>query len=177
MPPRHSDRCQTSFYPFYLNRVVHQLTPSVEVTMRQSISLSFIGTRTSLYNICSDPASNSCSFSNIRWDDWDKQWLLRDASLLAASATLGLKIWGCLTFPISPLSPFVLRRLEVKKLVLIFNVKKIMLNFEHFWKCTPEMYPRARTPLFRFLNKATATFPFPSFIFSYFLQAKTLPAL
>jgi len=32
--------------------------------------------------------------------------------------------------------------LKVKKIVLIFNVKKLfMLIFEHFWKCTPEMYP------------------------------------
>jgi len=30
----------------------------------------------------------------------------------------------------------------VKKIVLIFNVKKnFMLNFEHFRKFTPEMYP------------------------------------
>ena len=28
-----------------------------------------------------------------------------------------------------------------EKILLIFNAKKIMLNFEHFSKCTPEMYP------------------------------------
>jgi len=27
-----------------------------------------------------------------------------------------------------------------KKIVLIFNVQKIRLNFEYFWKCTPEIY-------------------------------------
>ena len=36
-----------------------------------------------------------------------------------------------------------------EKNVLIFNVK-IMLNFEHLWKCTPEMNPLG--PLLRFLN-------------------------
>ena len=35
--------------------------------------------------------------------------------------------------------------------VLIFKVKKIVLKFEQFRKCTPEMYPWA-VPLFRFIN-------------------------
>ena len=38
-----------------------------------------------------------------------------------------------------------------KNFVLIFNVKMSMLNFEYFWKCTPEMYPLF-TPIFGFLS-------------------------
>ena len=40
--------------------------------------------------------------------------------------------------------------LDVKKyLVLMFNVNN-MLNFEHFWKCTPEMYPRAPLQIYKY---------------------------
>jgi len=42
----------------------------------------------------------------------------------------------------------------VKKILLIFNVKKVMLKFEHFWKCTTEMYPRG-TPSFQISKYAT----------------------
>ena len=33
------------------------------------------------------------------------------------------------------------------KFVLIFSARKITLNVQHFWKCTPEMYPRS-SPVF-----------------------------
>ena len=43
--------------------------------------------------------------------------------------------------------------LKVNFFVLIFNVEKIMLKFEHFRKCTPEMYPWA--PPFQISKYAT----------------------
>jgi len=50
----------------------------------------------------------------------------------------------------------------------VFNVKKNMLNFEHFLKCTgipvPEMYPLS-TPPFRFLNTSLhAYFTYVDFV-------------
>jgi len=42
--------------------------------------------------------------------------------------------------------------LAIEKNVLICNVKKIMLHFEHFSMCEPEMYLPSGPPLFGFRN-------------------------
>jgi len=79
--------------------------------------------------------SRSCLKSRQNFDLWGHQVFLRGGGVIIEH----VQSWWVVTY-LEGLAPG--STLLVKQIVLVFNVENIsMLKFEHFWKCTHEIYP------------------------------------